>query len=106
MDLPAPDRATPTTAIRRGPFPARTDTGCRRPRLASVRVRRWARMRIHMIATEAMKRLGVSSKLNTEWEFFCFLPEEGRRRADEFLATHAEDLGRRSTVDIEQLLSD
>jgi len=67
---------------------------------------RWARMRIHMIATEAMKRLGVSSKLNAEWEFFCFLREEGRRRADEFLAAHAEDLGRRSTVDIEQLLSD
>ena len=63
-------------------------------------------MRIHMIATEAMKRLGVSSKLNAEWEFFCFLREEGRRRADEFLAAHAEDLGRRSTVDIEQLLSD
>jgi NTE family protein len=67
---------------------------------------RWARMRIHMIASPIMSQLGVSSKLNAEWEFFCFLREEGRRRADEFLATHADNLGRRSTVEIEQLLTD
>jgi NTE family protein len=67
---------------------------------------RWGRMRIHMIATETMKYLGVSSKLNAEWSFFGFLREEGRRRAGEFLATHADDLGRRSTVDIDQLLGD
>jgi len=67
---------------------------------------RWAAMRIHMIASPIMSQLGVSSKLNAEWEFFCFLRDEGRRRADEFLATHADDLGRRSTLDIEQLLSD
>jgi NTE family protein len=67
---------------------------------------RWAGMRIHMIATETMNRLGVSSKLNAEWEFFCFLRDEGRRRADEFLASHADDVGRRSTLDIEKLLSD
>jgi NTE family protein len=63
-------------------------------------------MRIHMIATETMKHLGVSSKLNAEWSFFHFLREEGRRRASEFLAEHADDLGRRSTVDIAELLSD
>jgi NTE family protein len=67
---------------------------------------RWAAMRIHMIASPMMTRLGVSSKLNAEWEFFCFLRDEGRRRADEFLTAHADDLGRRSTVDIEKLLSD
>jgi NTE family protein len=67
---------------------------------------RWGRMRVHMIASETMTTLGVSSKLNAEWEFFCFLREEGRRRADEFLAGHADDLGRRSTVDIDLLLND
>jgi NTE family protein len=67
---------------------------------------RWAGMRMHMIASETVARLGVSSKSNTEWEFFCFLREEGRRRADEFLAAHADDLGHRSTVDIEKLLTD
>jgi hypothetical protein len=37
---------------------------------------------------------------------FCFLREEGRRKADEFLAAHADNIGRRSTVEIEKLLSD
>lgn len=73
---------------------------------ADAEGKRWAGMRIHMIATPMMTRLGVSSKLNAEWEFFCFLREEGRRRADEFLTTHADDVGRRSTVEIEKLLSD
>ena len=67
---------------------------------------RWAKMRIHMIASGMMTSLGVSSKLNAEWEFFTFLRDEGRRRADEFLATRAADVGHRSTVDIEQLLND
>jgi NTE family protein len=67
---------------------------------------RWAGMRMHMIPSETVARLGVSSKSNTEWEFFCFLRGEGRRRADEFLAAHADDLGQRSTVEIEKLLSD
>ena len=51
-----------------------------------------------------MARLGVSSKLNAEWEFFAFLRDIGRREADEFLARHADDLGRRATIDIDQLL--
>src|SRR5262245_4112119 len=67
---------------------------------------RWAKMRIHMIASDVMTSLGVSSKLNAEWEFFCLLREEGRRRADEFLASHGADVGSRSTVDIDRLLSD
>ena len=32
------------------------------------------------------------------------LPDEGRRAADVFLATHGKDLGRRSTLDIDRLL--
>jgi NTE family protein len=67
---------------------------------------RWAAMRMHMIATKTMNRLGVSSKMNAEWKFFCFLRDEGRRSADAFLAEHAASLGRRSTLDIEQLLND
>jgi len=30
-------------------------------------------MRIHMISTPIVTSLGVSSKLNAEWPFFCFL---------------------------------
>ena len=66
--------------------------------------RRWARMRIHRIATGMMTDLGASSKLNAEWPFLCMLRDEGRRCADEFIAAHAGDLGRRSTYDLDELL--
>jgi NTE family protein len=65
---------------------------------------RWAGMRIHRIASEMMLELGYSSKLNAEWEFFCMLRDEGRRCAETFLQDHIEDLGRRSTFDLDSLL--
>jgi NTE family protein len=65
---------------------------------------RWAQMRMHRIATARMVDLGYSSKLNAEWAFLCFLRDEGRRAADDFLATHAGDLGRSSTLDLDTLL--
>lgn len=64
----------------------------------------WAGMRIHRIASEMMTELGASSKLNAEWEFFSLLHGEGRRSAQVFLETHAADLGRRSTLDLDVLL--
>jgi NTE family protein len=65
---------------------------------------RWAGMRIHRIASEMMVELGYSSKLNAEWEFFSMLRDEGRRCAEIFLQKHIEDLGRRSTFDLDSLL--
>lgn len=65
---------------------------------------RWAQMRIHRIASETMSQLGYSSKLNAEWAFLCTLRDEGRRCADVFLAQHMEDIGRRSTLDLDDLL--
>jgi NTE family protein len=64
----------------------------------------WAGMRIHRVASEMMTELGASSKLNAEWEFFSLLRDEGRRSAQVFLETHASDLGRRSTLDLDVLL--
>ena len=64
----------------------------------------WAAMRIHRIASEQMTTLGYSSKLNAEWEFLCLLRDEGRRSAEAFLAAHGEDLGRRSSLDLDLLL--
>ena len=61
-------------------------------------------MRIHRIASEQMVTLGYSSKLNAEWEFLCMLRDEGRRSAEAFLAAHGEDLGRRSSFDLDSLL--
>ena len=67
---------------------------------------RWANMRTHRIMTEMMVNLGHSSKLNAEWEFLTMLRDEGRRAAGEFLDAHADDLGHRSTTDIDVLLSE
>jgi NTE family protein len=64
----------------------------------------WASMRIHRVASEAMVELGYSSKLNAEWDFLCMLRDEGRRTAESFLATHGQDLGRRSSLDLDVLL--
>jgi NTE family protein len=64
----------------------------------------WAGMRIHRVASEMLTELGASSKLNAEWEFFSLLHDEGRKSAQVFLKTHALDLGRRSTLDLDVLL--
>ncbi len=67
---------------------------------------RWAGMRTHRIWTDQLAAFGASSKLNAEWEFVAMLKEVGRRSADEFLTAHAQDLGRRSTTDIDILLEE
>jgi NTE family protein len=64
----------------------------------------WASMRIHRISSAKMVDLGYSSKLNAEWEFLAMLRDEGRRSADVFLSQHREDLGKRSSYDIDALL--
>ncbi len=63
-------------------------------------------MRIHLIRSDMLVELGSSSKLNAEWAFLSMLRDEGRRAADSFLSAHGEDLGRRSTLDIDRLLGD
>jgi NTE family protein len=67
---------------------------------------RWAGMRTHSIWTDKLADFGASSKLNAEWSFVGMLKEEGRRCADAFLATHGEDLGQRSTADLDVLLAE
>jgi NTE family protein len=64
----------------------------------------WAGMRIHRVASETMTDLGYSSKLNAEWDFLTMLRDEGRRAADTFLTQHRDNLGKRSTLDIDRLL--
>jgi NTE family protein len=67
---------------------------------------RWAAMRTHRIMTEMMTDLGYSSKLNAEREFLSMLREEGRRAASAFLEAHADDIGHRSTADLDVLLAE
>jgi NTE family protein len=67
---------------------------------------RWAQMRTHRIRSDLLAQFGASSKLNGEWDFVSMLRTEGRRAATEFLDTSAEDLGRRSTADLDALLAE
>jgi NTE family protein len=64
----------------------------------------WAGMRIHRVASDAMVELGYSSKLNAEWDFLCMLRDEGRSAAGAFLDAHGDDLGHRSSLDLDVLL--
>ncbi|MGN6458883.1 MAG: patatin-like phospholipase family protein, partial [Achromobacter mucicolens] len=68
--------------------------------------RMWAQMRIHRISSDLMVELGYSSKLNAEWPFLCMLRDEGRKAAERFLAEHGDDLGKRSSLDIDELLGE
>jgi NTE family protein len=67
---------------------------------------RWAGMRTHRILTDKLAEFGASSKLNAEWEFVSLLKEEGRKSADTFLSDHGDDLGQRSTADIDVLIEE
>jgi NTE family protein len=57
--------------------------------------------RIH--ADHELKTLGVSSKLNTEWAFLKHLHDIGYRTASNWLDQNFDDLGKRSTLDIESV---
>jgi NTE family protein len=59
------------------------------------------RMLIHAIeADNVMQALGPTSKLNADWGFLMHLHNIGRNHADQWLASHLEQLGLESTVDI------
>ena len=53
-----------------------------------------------------MADFGASSKLNAEGGFLALLKEEGRGSADAFLAEHGDDVGKRSSADLDVLLAE
>jgi NTE family protein len=59
-------------------------------------------MRVHLLTSPIMTNLGYSSKLNAEWAFLTML--KGRRTVDKFLKHHGNDLGQRSTLNLNVLL--
>ena len=67
---------------------------------------RWAKMRTHRVKSDMLAKFGASSKLNAEWEFVSMLRAEGREAASKFLDQHGEDLGMRSTADLDVLLAE
>ncbi|MCG8544623.1 MAG: patatin-like phospholipase family protein [Alphaproteobacteria bacterium] len=58
-------------------------------------------LRLHRIdAGEDLRPLGQTSKLNPEWDLIRHVREVGRRRAESWLETSAEQLGKRATFDL------
>ncbi len=64
---------------------------------------RWAGMRIHRITSDRMAELGYSSKLNAEWDFLTMLHAEGRRSAEAFHGAHKDQIGKTSTMNLDEL---
>jgi NTE family protein len=59
------------------------------------------RMLIHAIeADDVMQKLGATSKLNADRDFLLRLHEVGRSRADQWLRSHLDMIGVKSTIDI------
>jgi NTE family protein len=61
---------------------------------------------MHRIAAdEELTELGASSKLNNDLEFLQHLRMIGRTAAERWLADHRDSLGKRSSLDLESLVS-
>ncbi len=62
---------------------------------------------VHMIGDETtLAALGASSKLNAEPAFLTMLRDSGRRAAEQWLETHFDALGARSSLDLAALFGD
>lgn len=58
---------------------------------------------IHTIdAEEEMSKLTASSKMNLDMEFLQYLFDIGREKADEFLKNHYDEIGQKSSTDVEE----
>ncbi len=61
-------------------------------------------LHVHAINAESeMNKLGVTSKLNTDWDFIQRLRNIGRRKAEEWLAQNYDKIGEASTCDIREM---
>jgi len=61
----------------------------------------YRRIFMHRIALEdSLKSVDSQSQLNTDYDFFALLRDQGRLAAQRFLAEHFDDIGVRSTVDL------
>ncbi|MBI3514544.1 MAG: patatin-like phospholipase family protein [Proteobacteria bacterium] len=61
------------------------------------------RIYIHTVDGEALlASLGVSSKLNADWDFLMHLHEQGRQSCEQFLSAHWAKIGHESSTNIEE----
>lgn len=66
-----------------------------------------ARTFLHLIHADAeVQDLAASSKLNAEWDYLQLLFERGRGWAQAWLDAHFDDIGEKSTLDLDELFTD
>jgi NTE family protein len=69
--------------------------------------RRLRRIRFHLVeADEFMSQLSAESKLSAHWSFVSMLRDQGRARADAWLAQNFGRIGSSSSVDIVELFGE
>ena len=62
----------------------------------------YRRINVHRIALEGTAAsLDAGSRLNTDYDFFEMLRNNGRRAARRFLDAHYDDIGVKSSIDLE-----
>lgn len=61
----------------------------------------YRRIHVHRVALDGGGKLDGASKLNTDFDFFEMLRDDGRRAAAAFLDAHFDDIGARSTIDLD-----
>lgn len=54
-------------------------------------------------ADDTVAELSVSSKINAEWAFLCYLRDQGREATSAWLDAHYSDLGNVSSLDVESV---
>lgn len=61
----------------------------------------YKKMHMHLVySSKQMHNLNASSKMNADWDFFCFLHNIGRTDTEAWLKQHWGDIGVRSSLDI------
>jgi NTE family protein len=66
---------------------------------------RYKQLHMHRIDGEAeLRRFDASSKLNAEWAFLQLLHDKGQRAAEAWLAQNFDQIGQRSTLDLDAML--
>lgn len=65
---------------------------------------RLVKTNIHYISTgDLMNRYSGSSKTNVDWDWLCFLRDNGRAKAEAWIQEHYEKIGKASSCDINSI---
>lgn len=63
--------------------------------------KKYLNVHLHRISADNdLGELNLSSKLNTEWDYLCYLRDTGRKAAERWLTNHKSSIGKKDTIEI------